>query len=239
MPLAAWVVAQGFEDPVLKVGIVLVGCVPGAMASNVMSVLFDADVALSVALTTLATLVCPLVLALWLPLLADVRVAVPVEALVTNTLWMVVGPAALGVGLRWLKPQLPRWVVLTATTAAGACIVLIVMVVAALNQPRLLTLGGAVALGMLALNLAGYALAFGVARALGLERAARRTLVIEVGMQNAGLGSVLATAHLGATAALPAAFYTVLCVFTAGLALPVVRYLNRRSGAVTGTSGPA
>jgi BASS family bile acid:Na+ symporter len=227
MPLLAWLVSLAFDDPALRVGIVLVGCVPGAMASNVMSVLFAADVALSVALTSLATLVCPLVLALWLPLLADARVEVGVSSLVWNTTWMVVLPAAVGVAVRWFKGELPRWALNTATAIAALCIVLIVMVVAALNQPRLVSSGAAVGLAMLALNLGGYALAFGVATSLGWDPPARRTLVIEVGMQNAGLGSVLATQHLGDRAALPAAFYTVLCVLTTALALPVLRRRSR------------
>ncbi len=227
MPLTAWAVSLAFDDPALRVGIVLVGCVPGAMASNVMSVLFKADVALSVTLTTFATLICPIVLAFWLPLLADTRVEVAVSVLVVNTVWMVVLPAALGILVRWFKRTLPRLLLLAATTSAALAIVLIVMVVVALNQPRLVALGGAVGLGMLALNLAGYGLAFGLATALGWDRAARRTLVIEVGMQNAGLGSVLATQHLGDRAALPAAFYTALCVVTAALALPLLQLRNR------------
>lgn len=223
MPLSGWLISLAFDDPALRVGIVLVGCVPGAMASNVMSVLFEADVALSVTLTTLATLICPLVLALWLPLLADARVEVGVQSLVWNTTWMVVLPVAVGIAVRWFRRRLSRWTLLTATSVAALSIVLIVMVVVALNQARLVAIGAPIGVGMLTLNLAGYALAFLVATALGWDRPARRTLVIEVGMQNAGLGSVLATQHLGDRAALPAAFYTVLCVLTTALALPILR----------------
>jgi BASS family bile acid:Na+ symporter len=141
---------------------------------------------------------------------------------------MVVLPAAVGIVVRWFKRTLPHFMLLTATTSAALAIVLIVMVVVALNQPRLVALGGAVGLGMLALNLAGYALAFGVATALSWDPPARRTLVLEVGMQNAGLGSVLATQHLGDRAALPAAFYTALCVVTTALALPLLQRGTRR-----------
>ena len=81
---------------------------------------------------------------------------------------------------------------------------------------------------MLVLNLLGYGLAFGVASRLGWSAVQRRTLVIEVGMQNAGLGSVLALAHLGEAGAVPSALYTVLCVVTAAAALPVADRLRNR-----------
>ncbi len=223
MPLCAWAVSLAFSDPVLRTGIVLVGCMPGAMASNVMTVLLRGDLILSVTMTSVATLLCPLVIALWLPLLADTRVDVPVAGMVWNTLWMVVLPVLSGIGLRSLGFRLPRVWDSLATGLASLAIVLIILVVVAANRERLAQLGPALVLGMLALNLGGYALAFGAATAMRWPRAQRRTLVIEVGMQNAGLGSVLALVHLGEAGAVPSAFYTVLCVVTSAAALPLLR----------------
>lgn len=224
MPLTAAAVAAGFDDPLTRTGIVLVGCMPGAMASNVMTVLLRGDLVLSVTMTTLATLACPAVLALWLPLLADTRMEVPVAAMVWNAAWMVVGPVAAGIAFRILGPALPRrWNGIATGIASGAIVVIILVVVAA-NRDRLAALSGPLAGAMLALNLAAYALAFAAAALLRWPPAQRRTLVIEVGMQNAGLGSVLALAHLGEAGAVPSAFYTGLCVATASLALaPGVR----------------
>ena len=108
MPLCAWAVSLAFSDPVLRTGIVLVGCMPGAMASNVMTVLLRGDLILSVTMTSVATLLCPLVIALWLPLLADTRVDVPVAGMVWNTTWMVVLPVLAGIWLRSLRSQMPR-----------------------------------------------------------------------------------------------------------------------------------
>jgi len=220
MPLTAGLVALAFDDPLTRTGIVLVGCMPGAMASNVMTVLLRGDVVLSVAMTTLATFLCPLVIAFWLPLLSDTRLAVPVGAMVWNATWMVVLPVAAGVALRIAGPRLPRGWDRIATGIASAAIVLIVLVVVAANRDRLAGLGARLGLGILALNLVAYALAFGYATLLRWPPAQRRTLVVEVGMQNAGLGSVLALAHLGEAGAVPSAFYTGLCVATAALALP-------------------
>jgi BASS family bile acid:Na+ symporter len=172
-------------------------------------------------MTTIATLLCPLVLAFWLPLLADTRIQVPVASLVWNATWMVVLPVSVGIMLRAFRPAMPAGWDRIATGIASLSIVLIILVVVAANRARLAALGPELALAMLGLNLAGYGLAFGVATALSWPSGQRRTLVIEVGMQNAGLGSVLALAHLGEAGAVPSAFYTALCVVTASLALPL------------------
>ena len=100
MPVCAGALSLAFEDPLLRTGIVLVGCMPGAMASNVMTVLLRGDLILSVTMTTLASLCCPLVIAFWLPLLADARLEVQVVPLVWNATWMVVLPVAAGICLR-------------------------------------------------------------------------------------------------------------------------------------------
>jgi len=221
MPLVAWGVSLAFSDPLVRVGIVLVGCMPGAMASNVMTLLFRGDLVLSVTMTTLATLVCPLVLAVWLPLLADTRLAVPVASMVWNALWMVVFPVVAGISLRMLRPSLPGPWDRVATGIASLSIVFIILVVVAANRNRLAGLGPGLASGMLLLNLLGYALAFGVGTLLHWPPVQRRTLVIEVGMQNAGLGSVLALTHLGEAGAVPSALYTALCVVTAAALLPL------------------
>jgi BASS family bile acid:Na+ symporter len=227
MPICAWMVSLAFSDPVLRTGIVLVGCMPGAMASNVMTVLLRGDLILSVTMTTLATLLCPLVIAVWLPLLADTRMEVPVGPMVWNAVWMVVLPVLAGIALRTYRPRMPRGWDAVATAIASVAIVLIILVVVAANRERLAQLGPTLALGMVLLNLGAYGLAFGAATAMGWPHAQRRTLVIEVGMQNAGLGSVLALAHLGEAGAVPSAFYTALCVITSAAALPFRHNRNR------------
>jgi BASS family bile acid:Na+ symporter len=229
MPLSAAAVSLLFDDPQVRTGVVLVGCMPGAMASNVMTVLLRGDLILSVTMTTLATLATPLVIAAWLPLLADTRMDVPVGGMAWNATWMVVLPVAVGIALRAWRHELSRRWDRAATLIASAAIVLIVLVVVAANRDRLATLGPRLALGMLGLNLAAYGLAFLAATAMRWPSVQRRTLVIEVGMQNAGLGSVLALAHLGEAGAVPSAFYTALCVVTAAAALP---FAARRAASV-------
>ncbi len=149
-------------------------------------------------------------------------------ALAWDATWMVVLPAAAGIALRSLRPGMPAGWDRAATGLATLSILAIIALVAAANRERLADLGPGLAVAMLALNLGGYGLAFLAARLRGWPPAQRRTLVVEVGMQNAGLGSVLALSHLGEAGAVPSAFYTVLCVFTAACALPMSRWLDRR-----------
>jgi BASS family bile acid:Na+ symporter len=203
------------------------------MASNVMTVLLKGDLILSVTMTTLATLATPLVIAVWLPLLADTRMDVPVEAMAWNATWMVVLPVVAGIAFRAWRNDLSRRWDRGATLIASAAIVLIILVVVAANRDRLATLGPKLSLAMLALNLVAYGLAFALATALRWPPIQRRTLVIEVGMQNAGLGSVLALAHLGEAGAVPSAFYTALCVVTAATALPFSARLAARAASAT------
>lgn len=229
MPLTAAGISLLFDDPQVRTGIVLVGCMPGAMASNVMTVLLRGDLILSVTMTALATLATPLVIAVWLPLLADTRMDVPVGAMAWNATWMVVLPVGAGIAFRAWRSDLSRRWDRGATLLASAAIVLIILVVVAANRDRLATLGPQLALAMLSLNLAAYGLAFALATTLRWPPIQRRTLVIEVGMQNAGLGSVLALAHLGEAGAVPSAFYTALCVVTAASALPFAARLGHRT----------
>ena len=233
MPLAAGAISLLFDDPQVRTGIVLVGCMPGAMASNVMTVLLRGDLILSVTMTTLATLLCPLVIAVWLPRLADTRLPVPVGDMAWNATWMVVLPVAAGIAFRAWRQELSRRWDRVATLTASVAIVLIVLVVVAANRDRLAALGPTLALAMVALNLAAYGLAWGLATTMRWPAIQRRTLVVEVGMQNAGLGSVLALAHLGEAGAVPSAFYTALCVVTASLALPFATRLGGRSNPPT------
>ena len=137
MPLTAWLISQAFEEPSLRIGIVLVGCMPGAIASNVMTLLFKGDLILSITLTTLATLTCPVILAFWLPLLAGTHLEVPAVSLAWSAVWMVVLPAASGILLRKFLPKFPPWWDRMATLVASMAIVLIIMVVVAANRERL------------------------------------------------------------------------------------------------------
>lgn len=221
MPLLAWGCSRLVKDPHLRSGIVLLGCMPTAMASNVMTVLLGGDVALAVFLTTAGTILSPLVIILMLPPLVGVSVPVPVLPMAWTATCIVVLPVLAGIAARFRAADTPAWWRRTATTMASASIVLIVTIVVAQNRANLDSLKLPLATVLLLLNISGYLTAFIFVKLMHWPPSARRTLVIDVGMKNAGMGAVLAVAHLGARASIPSAAYGVICLITVAVALPL------------------
>jgi len=209
MPLAAVGVAALFGlGPELAAGLVLLGACPGGTASNVVTYLARGDVALSVALTTLSTLASvfatPLVVALYLG--ADIDV--PAGAMMASIARIVVAPVLAGCLFHAFRPEAARRAARSLGWLAMFVIAYIIGVVVALN-PEVRTLGPAV-IGAVALhNAAGLGLGYSVGALLGYDAPVRRTLAIEVGMQNSGLASALAVAFFGPVAALPGAVFSV------------------------------
>ncbi|MHC4177137.1 MAG: bile acid:sodium symporter family protein [Planctomycetota bacterium] len=220
MPLLAYVVGRlfGFEGATLT-GIVMVGCVPGAMASNVLTLAAKANVSYSVSLTTMATLLSPLVVPLALKLtLGQLRlfprekvIETGLTLLLTVVLPVVVGYAISRCWRRW-ESAARRF----GSAVANLTILWIIAVVVALNRDRLAYFEAAVLAALLVINLAGYAAGYAGGRLLRLPRPMRRALTLEVGMQNAGLGTflVLKVFDEQPAAAIPTALYTFGCMFT-------------------------
>lgn len=217
MPLLAYGIGRlfGLEGPWM-IGIVMVGCVPGAMASNVLTMIAHGNVSYSVSLTTSATIFSPLVVpwVLWLALGRMVE-NFPAGDVFLQLCWMVVLPVIIG---HILSRAWPLW----ATTArlvgaiiANLTILWIIAVVVAANRDGVSQLDPNLILALLAVNLAGYSVGYSGGRLMRLPETMRRALTLEVGMQNAGLGTTLAMGLFAdERIALPAALYTFGCMFT-------------------------
>ncbi|MGD8309058.1 MAG: bile acid:sodium symporter family protein, partial [Chromatiales bacterium] len=210
MPFFAWGLARAFGlPPELAAGLVLVGACPGGTASNLVCYLARGDLALSITLTACSTLVAVVATPGLTWLYIGRTVPVPVWAMLESVAKVVLLPVLGGLLVNSLAGRrlgpLKR---LFPLLSVGA-IVLIIAVVVALNRERLISM----ALGLVALVAAHNALGllggYWVGRALGFERRVCRTLAIEVGMQNSGLGAALATQYFTAAAALPAAVFSV------------------------------
>lgn len=196
MPFLGWAVGHLFQlQAPFAVGLVLVCCCPGGTASNLIAYLAKADVALSVSMTAFSTMLaaaCTPLLTTWI---VGSRVEVDAQALFESTATVVLLPVLLGL---FMRRYLPRLTAALLPAAPAAAVLMIVLIVAAILGARKqavlesgLTLLGAVvivhALGFaLGYILAGWAVGFG---------SVARTTSIEVGMQNSGLGAVLAQAH--------------------------------------------
>jgi len=207
MPLGAFALARLFAlPPEIAVGLILTGSAPGAMASNVMSYIAKADTAYSVSLTTVSTLLCPLLTPGLTFLLAGAQLNVPFWDMVFSVIQMVVVPLFIGFGLRhFFKEKLEK-------------VLPIFPAIIAMNKSYLLMITGPVLATGLILNIYGMTAGYGIGSAFRMETPRRRTLAIEIGMQNAGLGTVLALEHFGAKTAMPAAAFVFICIITASAA---------------------
>ncbi len=220
MPLFAYVLghAFGLSDSML-LGVILVGCVPGAMASNVLTLTARGNVSYSVSLTTSATLLSPLIVpvALYLTLQqTNVDAAALAKKSFFILLAQVVGPVVTGHLLSRQSRQLAEWMRAWGPVIANFTILWIIAVVVNLNHVRLASASGTLVGVLLTINLLGYVAGYAGGTALRLPDGMRRALTLEVGMQNAGLGSILAQQLFKdqEVTALPAALYTFGCMLT-------------------------
>lgn len=220
MPLLAYCVGRvfGYEGPMLA-GIIMVGCVPGAMASNVLTLAARGNVSYSVSLTTAATLVSPLMIPLTLKLTLGQWRTFPAAKMSLMLLLTVVVPVVAG---HVLTRTFRAWESSSrrlGPVVANLTILWIIAVVVGKNRARLAELDATILLALLVVNVAGYLAGYGGGRLLRLPGPMRRALTLEVGMQNAGLGTFLALRLFKdqPATAIPPAIYTFGCMFTGTL----------------------
>ncbi|RMF40964.1 MAG: bile acid:sodium symporter family protein [Planctomycetota bacterium] len=242
MPLLAWSVVQVLQlDGPIAGGVILVGCVPGAMASNVLTLLSGGNVSYSISLTTVATLLSPVTVPLLLTVLAHVSAG---DSLVdhwgiSRTLTAtVVFPVVLGYIVKERFAAVRRIARVWAPRAAALALLWIIASVVADNRDRLAQVEWTMLSGLLMVNLFGYAGGWGAGWLSGLPLPMRKALTLEIGMQNAGLGTALAGALYGAGSAaqIPTAAYTFGCMLTGTV---LAGWWNHRAAAVTASSAIA
>ena len=212
MPLLAWGLCCLFApDPAIAAGIILVGTCPGGTASNVITFLAKGDVPLSVSMTTVNTLLAPLLTPLITWLILRTTVEVDTWGMFLSILQVIMLPLAGGFLLQQfcggfvkrLLPYLPTFSILAICT--------IIVCVIAHNAGAIQAAGFILLLPVIAHNLLGFACGYGVGKALRLPAAQCKTMAIEIGMQNSGLAVALAHSafsHLPA-AAVPGALFSV------------------------------
>jgi len=212
MPLLAWTLSRVFTlDEALAVGVVLVGCCPGGTASNVITYLAKGDLALSVGMTAVSTVLAPVMTPLLVWLLAGKTVDVDVAGMLLSILWVVILPVVAGLTIKWLWPKLTEKATAYLPAVSSLAIAFIVLIVISANAHKLL-LGGMVIVAVVVLhNLCGLGLGYLIGRLLHLPAPKRKAISIEVGMQNSGLASSLATLHFATypMATIPGAIFSV------------------------------
>lgn len=196
-------------SPEVAAGVILVGCCPGGTSSNVMTYLSKGDVALSVACTSVTTLLAPIATPFLVWFFASQYLPVDAMSMFISIVKVILVPLALGFALQKLVPGLVRVATPALPLVSVVGIVLIVAAVVAVNQAAIATSGLMIFAVVVLHNGIGYLLGFFAARACGLSLAKRKAIAIEVGMQNSGLGAALASAHFSPLAAVPSAIFSV------------------------------
>jgi BASS family bile acid:Na+ symporter len=193
MPLLGFSLAHVFHFPdEIAAGVVLIGCAPSGLASNVMAYIAKANLPLSITITACATLMAPICTPALMKLLGGSYVAVEFTAMMIDILKIVILPIIAGLVVNWIFRRHLDWLNRFMPKISMLGIVLIISVITAAGREHLLKVGGALFLCVLLHNLLGFLLGYWAARALRLSEQDCRTVAIEVGLQNGGLASGLA-----------------------------------------------
>ncbi len=212
MPFMAWLLTKAFSLPAdLALGVILVGCCPGGTASNVITYLAKGDLALSVGMTATSTVLAPFMTPFLTWLLAGTLVDVNTLGMLQSIVYVVIAPILGGFLIQHFLPGFTKRAVAYLPAFSTLVIAFVVGIVVGHNASRLLTGGLLVIIVVMLHNLSGLALGYGVGRMLSLSHEKRAAISIEVGMQNSGLASSLATLHFAAfpMATIPGAIFSV------------------------------
>jgi BASS family bile acid:Na+ symporter len=199
MPLCGWLVATLMQlETGLAVGIILVASCPGGMASNMISYLARANVALSVVLTICSTVLAFFFTPMWTSLLAGSRVEVDVLEMSLSAFKLTIAPVTLGVLIRWLLPKTADRIGACGPTVAVVAFTCVTGGIVAASAEAIAANFGRLALAALLLHLFGFSIGYGITKLFRFPESIARTVSIEVGMQNGGMAAALAKQHFAA-----------------------------------------
>ncbi len=212
MPLLAFGLSSLFHlDPALTAGVVLVGTCPGGTSSNVITYLSKGDVALSVGMTSVNTLLAPLLTPAITWLLLQTIVRVDVLSMFLSIIQVIIIPIALGFVINHFFGSITKKAVTALPLVSTVAICMILASVVSHNAEKIYTSGALVLAVVILHNLLGYASGFGLGKLLKLTPEKTKALSIEVGMQNSGLATSLAGTAFSdlAMATVPGAVFSI------------------------------
>lgn len=230
MPSLGWLMARIFGLPAyFAAGLIVVACCPGGTASNVVSYLARANVPLSVTMTSISTLLAIILTPLLCTFLIGSRVEVNGWGLFADTLKVILVPVAAGVLLNRYLPRFSRAILPYAPIAATFTIVLIVSSIIGAGKSIILSCGWRLLFAVVGLHAGGFLLGYLFAMFIVPDVRARQTISIEVGMQNSGLGVVLAKNNFPHPAtAIPAAISSAVHSLIGSMLAGIWRLRNNR-----------
>ncbi|OJF76119.1 MAG: sodium transporter [Treponema sp. CETP13] len=201
MPFLAYLITKALHLPTaISVGLILVGCCPGGVSSNIMSFLCKGDVAFSVGMTAVSTLLAPILTPALMLLLAGQSVEMNAIGMFISIVEVTIVPIAVGFLLNKFLGNNKRFVQLKSVTPGLSVIGLALIVggVIAVAGDKFFSAGLLIFAAICIHNILGYSLGYVIGKLFGMSEAKKRTISIEVGMQNAGLATNLASAHFAA-----------------------------------------
>ncbi|KIE84490.1 sodium transporter [Acinetobacter pittii] len=212
MPGLAYVLCKLFNlPPEIAVGVILVGCCPGGTASNVITYMAKGNVALSVACTSVSTLLAPVLTPAIFYLLASQWLKIDAASMFISILQVVLLPIIVGLILRtWLKRQVESYIQVMPLVSVIAIVAIVAAIIGG-SKAAILQSGLLILAVVILHNGLGYLLGFTAARFFKLPYADSKAIAIEVGMQNSGLGVALAAVHFAASpiTAVPSAIFSL------------------------------
>ncbi|MET4562456.1 BASS family bile acid:Na+ symporter [Lysinibacillus parviboronicapiens] len=210
MPSLAFLLIKLFNlPPEIAIGVILVGCCPGGTSSNVMTFISKGDVALSVTITSITTLLAPFVTPGLIYLFASEYIDIAPSALFMSIVKVIIIPIALGFIVQKLFNKQAKASVKVMPLVSVVAIVAIVAAVVAGNQQKIAETGLIIFAVVVLHNCLGYLIGYLFGKMFGMNLAKKKAIAIEVGMQNSGLGASLAVAHFSPLAAVPSAIFSV------------------------------
>jgi BASS family bile acid:Na+ symporter len=236
MPSVGWALAWLYRLPTpFAVGLILVACCPGGTASNVVTFLARADVALSVAMTAASTILAIVMTPLLAAWLAGSRIDVPAAGLLLSTVQVVVLPFLAAALLKRWAPRLTRLILPVSPLVAVAMISLIVASIIGAGRTTILEAAPGLLAAVASLHAGGFLFGYLLTRLTGSDVMTSRTISIEVGMQNSGLGVVLARQNFAdPLVAIPSAISSLFHSLIAS----ALAAIWRRSAAAVGAPPP-
>jgi len=210
MPLVALVIATLLNfDANLTVGLVLVGSVAGGTSSNVMCFLAKGDVALSISMTAISTLLGVILTPLLIELFAGKAVDIPVMSMILSLIKIVLIPVILGVFINTFLHKKVQAITPVLPLLSMLAIVVLIAIVVALNAEKLAEVGLMVAIAVVLHNSLGLLAGYFITKKMGFEEKVCRTIAFEVGLQNSGLATALAMKFFVPTAAIAGTIFSV------------------------------
>ncbi|MDX2072621.1 MAG: bile acid:sodium symporter family protein [Haliscomenobacter sp.] len=209
MPTLGFIIANLFNFPAeIAAGVILIGCSPSGLASNVMALIAKANVALSITITTIATLLAPIMTPLLMKYLAGQFIEINFWKMVWDITQIIIIPLAIGFIINQFFKKFAEWLKDYLPLISMAGIAFILLIIIAAGQQSLLNVGGLLIVAVLMHNIGGFILGYSAAKLFRMPEQDCRTVAIEVGLQNGGLASGLAN-QMGklATVGLAAALF--------------------------------